>query len=115
MWSAPRDTRVPQVQWVLRGWLESQGSLDIQAHRELESQACQVLLVNRVVQRETREMKDLREKMDRQEIQDQEDQQGLKEIRVTHVKCAPCCLQTWATQWLCKGSQALKENLDYQE
>ncbi len=33
--------RVPQVWWVLKGWLGSQGSLDIQVYQELESQAYQ--------------------------------------------------------------------------
>lgn len=52
--------------------------------------------------------------MDCQEIQDQEDRRGLKERRVTHARCAPCCPQTWETQWLCRASQALKESLDHQ-
>lgn len=35
--------RAPQVWWVLKGWLGSQGRLDIQAHQELESQAYQLV------------------------------------------------------------------------
>lgn len=110
MWLAPRDTRGLQVWWVLKDWPESRGSLDFQAYLESENQVFQVLLVNRAVQRVTR---DLQEKMDYQEIPGREDRQGPKEPRVTPVKCAQCFLRTAATRSHCEGRLGLKEIPDY--
>lgn len=112
VWSAPRDTREPQVRWVLKGWPGSRGCRDFQEHQELESLDLQVLLEKRAVQKEKRAMPDLQEETDYQEIQDQEDQGGGKERRVTHAKCARLFLPTGATQWLCEGVPGLKEMPD---
>lgn len=90
-------------------------NLDILACRESESLAYRAYLVVRVVQKETRGMQDFQDSTEKREIRAREDREDLKERRVIRVKFAPCCPQTWATQWLCKGSRAPRERPESQE